>query len=148
MAPMKAKAILQVVAFLALSAAGAWATSNLNLSKSNINRQFPRAAVVTASSDINGARAQLVYTTPADSDFLLTQVCVGAAAGGVLVQAGGASIVLVPSGQCQTFSPGAILPPGQPVTCTTFAEEANTFCSITGLLGPAARTPTVTPARP
>lgn len=137
------KALLVIGASLAAPVA-VWAASNLNLSKSNINREFPRTAVVTASADISFEIAPILYTTPADADFLLTQVCVGPADGGVLVQAGGVSVVHIASGQCQVFTPGLILPRDAPVTCTVYSAGVHSFCTISGLVGPAPRTPTAT----
>ena len=126
-----------------LCATSVWATSNLNLSKSNINRTFPRSKFVTATVDISGSQSALVYQVPADVDFVLTQVCVGPVSGGVRIQVGGASIAHVASGTCQSFDPGVVLQPEGAVTCTTFAEE-QTFCMISGLLSPVPR-PTLTP---
>ena len=127
-----------------LFATSVWATSNLNLSKSNINRTFPRAKFVTATVDISGSQSALVYQVPADGDFVLTQVCVGPANGGVRIQVGGASVAHVASGSCQTFDPGVVLQPDGSVTCTTFGTEEQTFCMISGLYSPALR-PTATP---
>lgn len=130
------KSALRLVAILVLSTTSVWAGSNLNLSKSNINRMLGRGTFVTASVDVAGTAAYLLYSTPADTDFVLTQVCVGTVNGGVLLQVGGASLVQVGSGQCQSFSPGMVLPRDQAVTCTSFDAGASTFCSITGVLAP------------
>jgi len=140
------KISLLVGAIIGLFVTPSWAASNLNLSKSNINREFPRGSFVTASADISGAVSQIVYRTPASGDFVLTQVCAGLVTGGILLQAGGTSIAQVGSGLCQTFTPGMVLPADQFVTCTTFSA-ANTFCTITGVLEPPGPlpTPTTTP---
>jgi hypothetical protein len=130
------KTTLLVAVTIGLLATSSWATSNLNLSKSNINREFPRGQFVTASTDFSGAVSQIVYTTPPTGDFILTQVCTGLATGGTLVQVGGVRIAQVGSGLCQTFTPGTVLLPGQVVTCTTFDADASTFCTITGVLQP------------
>jgi hypothetical protein len=135
------KTAVLVCTVIGLFVAPAWAASNLNLSKSNVNREFPRGTFVTASTDISGAVSQIVYRTPVTGDFILTQVCVGLATGGTLLQAGGVSIAQVGSGLCQAFTPGMVLPRDQLVTCTTFAADANTFCTITGVLEPPAPTP-------
>ena len=135
---------LSLAAIGMLFATSVWATSNLNLSKSNINRTFPRAKFVTATVDVSGSQSALVYQVPADGDFILTQVCVGPASGGVRIQVGGASIAHVASGSCQTFDPGVVLQPDASVTCTTFGTEEQTFCMISGLYSPALR-PTATP---
>ena len=116
-------------------ATNASATSNLNLSKSNINREFPGGQFVTATADISGAVSQLIYTIPPSGDFVLTQICTGISDGGVLVQASAMKIAYVGSGLCQVFTPGVILSPGQRVTCTTFSDAA-TFCTIMGVFGP------------
>ena len=137
------RTVFRVGAIVVLLVTCAWAASNLNLSKSNINR-LSRATLVSVSTTVSGAVSQIVYTTPASGDFVLTQVCTGIATGGVLVQIGGVSIAQVGSGTCQTF-PGLLLPPAQLLTCTAFDPEAtNNFCTITGLLGPATP-PTPTP---
>jgi hypothetical protein len=138
------KTVLRVGAILVLLVTCAWAGANLNLSKSNINR-LSRATLVSVSTTFSGAVSQIVYSTPSSGDFVLTQVCTGTSNGGVLVQIGGVSIAQVASGNCQTF-PGLLLPPDQSLTCTSFdAEATNNFCTITGLLGPAAPQPTPTP---
>ena len=137
------KTFLRAVAVVVLVATSAWATSNLNLSKSNINR-LAVGKLLSASVNLVGQASFLVYTTPADADAVLTQVCVGNAAGGVLVQVGGVGIAQVGSGACQTFSPGLILARDAPLTCTTVDPEANSFCAIAGILG-LAYPPTPTP---
>jgi len=138
------KTALLVGVILGFLATNASATSNLNLSKSNINREFPKGMFVTASVDISGAASAVVYHTPPSGDFILTQVCTGLVSGGTLVQVGGSGIAQVASGQCQTFTPGMSLPADQTVTCTTFAD-ANTFCTITGILSPPKPIPAPTP---
>src|SRR5262245_55250814 len=127
-----------------LFATSVWATSNLNLSKSNINRTFPRSKFVTATVDISGSQSALVYQVLAAGDFVLTQVCVGPVTGGVRIQVGGASIAHVASGACQSFDPGVVLQSDAAVTCTTAGTDEQTFCMISGLLSPAPR-PTLTP---
>jgi hypothetical protein len=134
---------LALVTIVVLFATSVWATSNLNLSKSNINRTFPRSKFVTATVGISGSQSALVYQVPADGDFVLTQVCVGPVSGGVRIQVSGASIAHVASGACQSFDPGVVLQADGLVSCTTFADE-QTFCMISGLLSPAPR-PTLTP---
>jgi hypothetical protein len=138
---MQMKTALLVGATIGLFATSSWAASNLNLAKSNVNRAFPKGKFLTASVDISGAVSALVYTTPPTGDFILTQVCTGLATGGTLVQVGGVRIAQVGSGLCQTFTPGLAVANDQNVTCTTFAEDANTFCTITGVLEPPAPAP-------
>ncbi|MFN8643212.1 MAG: hypothetical protein U0802_16715 [Candidatus Binatia bacterium] len=134
---------MRAVAAVVLLATGAWAASNLNLSKSNINR-LAVGKLLSASVNLVGQVSALVYTTPADADVVLTQVCVGKAAGGVLVQIAGVGIAQVGSGSCQTFSPGLILTRDAPLSCTSFDPETSSFCSITGIVG-LASPPTPTP---
>jgi len=135
---------LPLAAIAALFATSVWATSNLNLSKSNINRTFPRTQFVTASVDVSGSQSALAYQVPPDGDFILTQVCIGPASGGMRIQVSGVNIAQVASGACQTFDPGVVLQPGGTLTCTSFGAEENTFCMISGLLSPPPR-PTSTP---
>lgn len=130
------KTAILVGASIFLFATSSWAASNLNLSKSNVNRIQMRGTAVTASTTISGSVSQIVYTTPAAGDFLLTQICTGTVEGGTLVHVGGVGIAQVGSGFCQTFGSGMLLPPDQVVTCTTFAAGASSFCTITGVLGP------------
>lgn len=130
------KTALLVGAIISLCVTSSLASIALNSSRSNIYRIQIRGTAVTASTNISGAVAQTVYRTPAAGDFLLTQVCAGLVDGGTLVQVGGVGIAQVGSGLCQTFTPGMILPPDSVVTCTTFAADANSFCTITGILGP------------
>lgn len=139
------KTAILVGSIIGLSATSCWAGSNLNLSKSNVNRTS-RGIYVTASTNISGSVSQIVYQTPATGDFILTQVCTGLATGGMLLQVAGVGIAHVGSGLCQTFTPGMILSPDQVVTCTTFAADASSFCAITGILAPSPpSTPTPRP---
>jgi hypothetical protein len=136
------KTLSWTVALIILLVANVWATSNLNLSKSNINR-LRGARLVRASVELHGQASFLAYTTPADADFLLTDVCIGNAPGGVLIAIGGAALVQLTSGTCEHFSPGMILTPDAPLTCTAFDPETNGFCTISGSLGqPFPATPT------
>jgi hypothetical protein len=52
-----------------------WGTTNYNSSKSNIYLSFPNAMITTASIDFPGGVVSVVYTTPANGDFILTQFC-------------------------------------------------------------------------
>ena len=141
------KLSLLVLAMVALAVTNAWGTT-LNTTRSNTFREFPRTTLVTASIDISGAVSQVVYKTPATSDFILTGVCTGSASGGILLQAGDLKVAQVGSGSCVAFTPGMVLPPDQLVSCTTFAEDADTFCTITGILGAPAPTPRPTTPTP
>src|SRR5262249_13483808 len=124
-----------------LFATSVWATSNLNLSKSNINRTFPRAKFVTATVDISGSQSALVYQVPADGDFVLTLVCVGPANGGVRIQVGGGRVAHGASGSCQPFAPGVLLHPDGRVPCPPFGPGEQPFGMIRGLYSPALRPP-------
>ena len=139
------KAILWSAVIVRLLATSCWAGSNLNLSKSNINRISQRGTFVTANADITGAVSRIVYTVPTNQDFLLTQACAGPAEGGVLIEVGGVGIAQVGSGLCQTFNPGVILTSEQLLVCTSFAAAQNSFCMISGILGPVNPTPTPRP---
>ncbi len=145
-----ARMVFHVAAFLALMATSARATSNLNLSKSNINRLQRGGTLVTATTDVRGETPSVVYTTPANADFVVTQICAGPINGGVFLGSGWpvppspVRLAFVGGGQCQTFTPGMPLPPNQTVTCAaSFDFEATTFCTITGILSPPL--PTATP---
>jgi len=149
---MKQSAVL-VAAVLTL-ATGAWAASNLNLSKSNINRLQRLSTPVTASADISGDRPTLVYRTPDNADFVLTQVCVGPINGGVLLNFAWSEqtvrpLAFVQGGSCTTFAGlGLSLPPSRNLSCTpAFDFEAQTFCTITGLVGQTFPAATPTPIR-
>ena len=74
-------------AIIFLFATNSWAAS-VNTTRSNTFKIEQRGTIVTASTSISGAVSQIVYTTPATGDFVLTQVCVGLASGGVLLQVG------------------------------------------------------------
>jgi len=117
-----------------------WAASNLNLSKSNVNRVLLRGKLVTASTDIEAESTRIVYKTPAEGDFVLTQACVGRTEAGVLLQVDGGTIAHLGSGVCQTFTPGLVIAPDKELFCSSAAE---TFCTITGLLNEAS--PPATP---
>ena len=132
------KTLFRVAAIVVLLVPCAWAASNLNLGKSNVNR-LSRGTLVSATTTFSGAVSEIVYNTPSSGDFVLIQVCTGISNGGVLVQIGGSSIAMVASGTCQAFSgSGLLLPPDQLLTCTSFDVEAtNNFCTISGLLASA-----------
>ena len=139
------KIALSIAVLIGLLATSCWATSNLNLSKSNVNRIMQRGTFVSANADISGAVSRIVYTVPTNQDFLLTQACAGPAEGGVLIEVGGVGIAQVSSGLCQTFNPGVILTSEQLLVCTSFAAAQNSFCMISGILGPVNPTPTPRP---
>jgi hypothetical protein len=62
------KRVLPLAVIGVLFATAVLAASNLNLSKSNINRTFPRSKFVTASVDVTGSQSAFVYQVPSDGD--------------------------------------------------------------------------------
>lgn len=133
---------LLVVALSVAWADDSRAASNLDLSKSNVNRVLLRGKLLTASVDIEGESTRIVYKTPAEGDFVLTQVCVGRTEAGVLLQVDGSTLVHLGSGVCQSFTPGLVIAPDKEIFCSAAAD---TFCTITGLLNEA---PPVATPRP
>lgn len=139
------KKLLLLTLAVALVALGsiAWAGSNLNLSRSNINRLLPEATfLVTASTTLSNPREpQTVYTTPSTGDFVLTQVCTSLGNGGIELAAdnlGRIAHVGRSGGSCQTFITGAVIPKASAITCSlnAFADAGSYFCMITGYLVP------------
>ena len=124
-----------------LSFAGA--ATNLNSSRSNIYRELPGTTLVSASTPlITTIDPQLVYTTPATGDFVLTQFCASPTINGIRLTATAlGSIVQIAhtttTTLCYTFQPGLIMPKSALITCTTteFAGLSG-FCMIAGLLRP------------
>jgi hypothetical protein len=146
------RAAFQIGAIIALMATSAWATSNLNLSKSNINRLQRAGTLVSASAEVRGDVPAVVYNTPPNADFVMTQICAGPVNGGIFIayawdfEMNVRPVAFVAGGQCQTFSPGMFLPAGKSVTCTpSFDFEAPTFCTITGIQTKAEPLPTPIP---
>ena len=121
-----------------LSFAGA--ATNLNSSRSNIYRELPGTTLVSASTPlITTIDPQLVYTTPATGDFVLTQFCASSTINGIRLAAtllGGIAHTTTTT-LCYTFQPGLIMPKAALITCTTteFAGQSG-FCMIAGLLRP------------
>ncbi len=134
---------------IALLATNASAANNLNLSKSNVNREFPSASIATASVTLGASESAIVYTTPARGDFILTQFCASPdATGGIRLDAGKlGSIAQSGTTSCITFTPGVSIPQNSTVSCTTNpsgaaavssaavtpALPASFFCSISGM---------------
>ncbi len=124
---MKTVTSLVTAMFVAALATNSWGASNLNLSKSNINREFPNASVVTASVNLGASESVIVYTTPAKGDFVLTQFCASPdATDGVRLDATGlGSIAQTTATQsCFTFTPGVSIPKQSVVSCTTNSVAA------------------------
>jgi hypothetical protein len=137
---MKARSFYLAAISVALVASNSWSSSNLNLSKSNINRvrDFPSAAVTTASLNLTGpSDSEVIYTTPTSGDFILTQFCASPSPdGGVLLSAAGlGGIAQTGLTSCFTFTPGLSVPKGSAVSCSTFsgASPGSYFCMISGL---------------
>ncbi len=85
---MKTIRNLVVAIFVAVVATDSWGGSNLNLSKSNINRLQNSSIVITASGNLGASESVLIYTAPASGDFMLTQFCASPdATGGVRLEA-------------------------------------------------------------
>ena len=51
---MKAVKYVVTVISIPMVATNSWGTSNLNLSKSNVNSEFPNAAIATAAVNLTG----------------------------------------------------------------------------------------------
>ncbi len=120
----------------------AWAAINLNSSKSNIYRELPGTTLVSASTPlITTVDPQLVFTTPATGDFVLTQFCASPTINGIRLAAPGLGGLggiahTTTTILCYTFQPGLIMPKAAPITCTTTEFAQNGFCMIAGLLRP------------
>jgi hypothetical protein len=145
---LKAIKYMATVISIAMVTTNAWGTSNLNLSKSNVNREFPNASIATASVNLTGpGDTQVIYTTPAKGDFMLTQFCASPdAPGGVRLDAAGfGGIAQTGTTSCLTFSPGVSIPKGAALSCSiggTVTASASTssaaivasfFCTISGM---------------
>ena len=130
--------LIRAVALIALLAPPAWAATSVKSGKSNSSDRII-AKLVTASTNVSApSDTQTVYTTPATGDFILTQVCVGAANGGIQVSAASlGTVALVAPGTCERFE-GMIMPASSAITCSTGADaaEGTYFCTISGLLSP------------
>jgi len=143
------KVISAAAILVVMLATNSWATSNLNLSKSNINREFPSAALATASVDLGASESAIVYNTPAKGDFVLTQFCASPdAPGGIRLDATGfGGIAQTGATSCFTFTPGMSIPKSSTLSCTTFSPvtaaaspaiaaaviPASYFCTISGV---------------
>jgi hypothetical protein len=144
---MKAICSVVVAISVAMLATNSWGASNLNLSKSNINREFPNAALTTASVNLGPSESVIVYTIPERGDFILTQFCASPdATGGIRLDATGlGGIAQTGATSCFTFSPGVSIPKGSTLSCSTgsaapaFAATtsalvvASYFCTISGM---------------
>lgn len=133
--------LLAALLLMPVSSTGAAATSNLNLSKSNINREFPGGKMVTATVSLtNPNETKIVYSTPASGDFILTQVCTSSVNGGIrLAVSGFGPIADISQPSCQSFTPGISLPSDAAITCSTTAYAAaggSYFCTISGVRPP------------
>ena len=135
-------------AFVSLLVTNSWATSNLNLSKSNINRYlpYPNAALTTATANVPAGGTVQVYTTPVLGDFILTQFCASPdAIGGVRLNAvnfGDIAQTVNNGVSCFTFTPGVSIPKNSALTCSNGGTSvpniatsvaASYFCTISGM---------------
>ncbi len=113
---------------------------NLNSSKSNTYRDFPHTLLGTASTELVGPnQTQTVFTTPTRGDYILTQFCGSPVSGGIRLDGTGlGGIAHTAQDPCVTFTPGAILPKGAAINCSTSsaAPPGSHFCSITGVTRP------------
>lgn len=119
----------------------AWASANLNLSKSNINKEFPKASFVTATVTLTDPNeTKTVFTTPGTGDFILTQACVSFVNGGMRIAATGLGpIADVGAPTCQVFDPGMSVPKTSDITCSTTSAASpggDYFCTVSGMLRP------------
>jgi hypothetical protein len=137
---MKRRSLTLISSILALAVSGAWAASNLNSSKSNLNREYPNGRIVSATTTLSGPNdAQVAYTTSAKGDFILTQLCTSPVNGGVLLSASGfGGIAHTGSELCYTFTPGVSVPKDSQLVCSTtqHAEPGPHFCTISGVKSP------------
>ena len=127
-----------ICGLLVAAATMAWAAINLNGSKSNVYSTFGRSFFVSATESLTGpSETVTVYTTPETGNFILTQLCVGPANGGIRLAANGFGPIAHTSFQdyCQIFSPGFVVPPNSAMTCSTTAaaEAGDHFCTISGM---------------
>jgi len=132
---MKRLSVAAVIGLLVV--ANSWAATNYNSSKSNVYIAFPNGLITTATMNFATGAGGVVYTTPAEGDFVLTQFCADPnAAGGIrLTAANFGTIAQTVSGQgCYTFTPGVSIPPSTALTCSTSSPMKVThFCTISGL---------------
>ena len=138
-----------VAIFVVALATDSWGGSNLNLSKSNINRLQNNSLVITASVNLGASESVLIYTAPASGDFMLTQFCASPdATGGIRLDASalGSIAQTTTALSCFTFNPGVSIPKGSNVSCTTnpsgtaaaaapsaLPSSGVFFCTISGL---------------
>jgi hypothetical protein len=143
------KRLLLTAAIVVLVAASSWGSTNYNSSKSNVYAPFPNAMITTASINFSAGEGGVVYTTPSNGDFILTQFCAGPNAfGGVQLEAANfGTIAETENGAaCYTFTPGVSIPPNSELTCSTAGFHKTTyFCTISGIqTTPSSPTPTAT----
>jgi hypothetical protein len=126
------------VGFLATNS---WGASNLNLSKSNINRyiEFPDTALISATINLPANQSEVVYIVPPKGDFVLTEFCASPdVEHGVRLDASGfGSIAQTVNGVgCYSFTPGVSIPRGSTLTCSALSgvnSDASYFCTISGM---------------
>jgi hypothetical protein len=122
-------------AFVALHATAAFASTNLNSSRSNVNKVAGQAA--TASVNLSGpSDTQTVFTAPATGSFYIQAFCADDVAGGVRLDIAGIGPIAVTGihSSCEHFDLWVYVPQNADVTCSTSssAPAGSYFCSITG----------------
>jgi hypothetical protein len=149
--------LLLTAIVVVLASANSWGATNYNSSKSNVYLSFPNATITTATINFPGGTGEVVYTTPATGDFILTQFCAGpSASGGILLDAANfGTIAEIANGVgCHTFTPGMSIPPNTALICSTVSagpavSRGTYFCTISGMQTTASSptpTPTASPA--
>ena len=152
------KRLLLAAAVVTLLAANSWAATSVKSSKSNSSfRLFPNPAMTTASTTFSNIAGAVVYTTPADEDFILTQFCADPTApNGIRLDAANLGTIMqtVAGVSCYTFTPGLLLPHNSALTCSAPSASnfrvarATYFCTISGMqttTNDATPSPTATP---
>ena len=99
---------------------------------------FPNVkSIVSASVTVpEGGDPAIVFETPQDARFILTQVCVkdtDMAGGPALAGNTFGQIVSGPDSECTTYNPGLAIPGGETLTCNP-REFRDRTCTNTGVL--------------
>jgi hypothetical protein len=108
----------------------AWGVVNYHTSKSNSYILFPDGLVTTATITFTAGAGEVVYTTPAEGDFVLTQFCADPdVTGGIrLTAANFGTIAQTTNGVgCYTFTPGVSIPENTALTCSTSSPAKGTI---------------------
>lgn len=143
---MNKKTLFVFISFVGLlsMAAISFAASNLNLSKSNVNRVLPEESVlVSATVNISSNETQTIYTTPTSGDFILTTFCASAVQNGSMSLAAegfGSIAQTTDNNLCYAFNPGLVMPRESAITCSSAVARIAArlsasnlyFCTISG----------------